>query len=79
MLVFVEKKLIADDIASDLAIRGINCDAIHGDRDQSDREQAMREFRDGTNRILIATDVASRGCIAFIFRIIFDFRNYIWF
>ncbi len=58
---FVEKKLIADDIASDLALRGIMCDAIHGDRDQSDREQAMREFRDGTNRILIATDVASRG------------------
>ena len=39
----------------------IKSDAIHGDRDQSDREQALMGFKEGDISILIATDVASRG------------------
>ena len=35
--------------------------AIHGDREQSDREQALQDLRTGEVEILIATDVASRG------------------
>ena len=37
------------------------CACIHGDRTQSEREQALNEFRSGSARLLIATDVASRG------------------
>ena len=41
--------------------KGIKSDAIHGDRDQSDREAALSGFKEGDISILIATDVASRG------------------
>jgi ATP-dependent RNA helicase RhlE len=34
---------------------------IHADRSQPQREQALREFRDGSTRVLVATDIASRG------------------
>ena len=51
----------ADDIASDLALEEINCQCIHGDREQIDREQAIEDLKTGVVRILIATDVASRG------------------
>ncbi|GAB1609143.1 probable ATP-dependent RNA helicase DDX43 isoform X1 [Argonauta hians] len=61
VIVFVGRKMTADDIASDLAIEGINCRCIHGDREQADREQCMKEMKSGECRILIATDVASRG------------------
>lgn len=39
----------------------INCQCIHGDREQCDREQALEDFKEGHTRILVATDVASRG------------------
>lgn len=52
---------VADDLSSDFAMRGIACDCIHGDRDQQDRESALADFRSGRTRILIGTDVASRG------------------
>ena len=42
-------------------IAGIGCQCIHGDREQSDREQALLDLKTGEVRILIATDVASRG------------------
>ena len=51
----------ADDLSSEFALAGIECQCIHGGREQSDREAALNEFRDGSVKILIATDVASRG------------------
>ncbi|XP_054716516.1 probable ATP-dependent RNA helicase DDX43 [Uloborus diversus] len=60
-IVFVERKSIADDISSDLILRGVECQSIHGDREQYDREQALNDLKTGYVRILIATDVASRG------------------
>lgn len=51
----------ADDVTSDFILAGIECQSIHGDREQCDREQALQDLKDGTVRILIATDVASRG------------------
>uniref|UniRef100_A0A2C9L7A0 RNA helicase n=1 Tax=Biomphalaria glabrata TaxID=6526 RepID=A0A2C9L7A0_BIOGL len=60
-IVFVGKKIIADDVSSDLAMKNITCQCIHGDREQCDREAALEEFKDGSVRILVATDVASRG------------------
>ena len=57
---------------------GISCQSIHGDREQSDREQALEDLRTGEVNLLIATDVASRGIdiadISYVFN--FDFpRN----
>lgn len=61
VIVFVGKKARADDLASEFCLRNINCQSIHGNREQCDREQALEDIKDGTVRILIATDVASRG------------------
>ncbi|XP_061166109.1 probable ATP-dependent RNA helicase DDX43 [Saccostrea echinata] len=61
VLIFVGKKLTADDLSSDLSLKMINCQCIHGDREQCDREQALEDFKQGHTRILVATDVASRG------------------
>lgn len=61
MIVFCGKKSRADDLASELALSGIGCQTMHGDRDQIDREQALLDIADGTVQILIATDLASRG------------------
>ncbi|CAI9559456.1 unnamed protein product, partial [Staurois parvus] len=60
-LIFVGKKAIADDLASDLCIQGIPVQSLHGDREQRDREEALDEFKTGAVRILVATDLASRG------------------
>ncbi len=51
----------ADDVSSDLIRDGFDCQSLHGDRDQSERERALKEMREGLVRILVATDVASRG------------------
>ncbi|XP_037557898.1 probable ATP-dependent RNA helicase DDX43 [Dermacentor silvarum] len=61
VIVFVDRKATVDHLASDFVLAGINCDSIHGSREQCDREQALEDLRDGRVRILIATDVAARG------------------
>lgn len=79
VIVFVGKKIIADDLSSDLAMENIMCQCIHGDREQCDREAALKEFKDSTVKILVATDVASRGLdVADITHVInFDFPRHI--
>ena len=61
VIVFVMRKTRADYISAELAMRGIVAACIHGGRDQEDREQALIDLKSGEVRILIATDVASRG------------------
>lgn len=61
VIIFFGKKAMVDHISSDMAIMGIDCQSIHGDRDQPDREQALEDMKTGAVRILLATDVASRG------------------
>ncbi|XP_043251393.1 probable ATP-dependent RNA helicase DDX43 [Colletes gigas] len=61
VIVFFGKKSKVDDIASELALQGVNCQSIHGGREQSDREQALEDLKTGEVQILLATDVASRG------------------
>ena len=61
LLVFCGRKSTASDVASDLSRNDIPCESIHGDRDQQDRENALADFKESVIRILIATDVASRG------------------
>lgn len=61
VIVFVGKKTRADELSSEMALQNVNVQSIHGDRDQADREQALEDIKNGEVRILIATDVASRG------------------
>lgn len=60
-LVFVETKKGADALEHWLCINGFPATAIHGDRTQQEREQALRTFKRGDTPILVATDVAARG------------------
>lgn len=61
IIIFCGKKATASHISTEFAMKGIECQSLHGDRDQSDREAALEEMVDGTVNILVATDVASRG------------------
>lgn len=61
IIVFVGRKATVDALSCDLILKDVSCQSIHGDRDQSDREQALEDFKSGYAKILIATDVASRG------------------
>ncbi|NXP08614.1 DDX43 helicase, partial [Thinocorus orbignyianus] len=61
VIIFVGKKLTADDLASDFGLLGIPVQSLHGNREQCDREQALEDFKTGKVRILVATDLASRG------------------
>ncbi len=60
-LVFVRTKHGADRVARRLLRAGHSATQIHGDRSQSQRSAALRNFAEGRNRILVATDVAARG------------------
>jgi ATP-dependent RNA helicase RhlE len=60
-LVFVRTKHGADRVARRLSRSGHAAIQIHGDRSQSQRNQALRNFSEGRHRVLVATDVAARG------------------
>jgi len=61
MLIFVRTKVRAERVFKALERVGIKSLTIHGDREQADRLQVMKEFRNGDVKILIATDVSARG------------------
>ena len=61
ILVFVKTKHGADKIVKRLKYDGHKADAIHGNLRQSKRDRVIKSFRNGHNRILVATDVAARG------------------
>ncbi len=60
-LVFARTKRGADKLAKRLGTDGVKTAAIHGDRSQSQRNQALKGFQQGSYRVLVATDVAARG------------------
>ncbi|CAM0873918.1 unnamed protein product [Alopecurus aequalis] len=60
-LVFVETKRGADSLENWLCTNGFPATSIHGDRNQQEREYALRSFKSGQTPILVATDVAARG------------------
>ena len=60
-LVFARTKRGADRLSKKLARDGVKAAAIHGDRTQNQRNQALRGFQEGDYRVLVATDVAARG------------------
>jgi len=60
-LVFVRTKRATDRLADKLKRQGMNVSVLHGDRSQSQRNSALSAFQQGKSRVLVATDVASRG------------------
>ena len=61
VLVFTKTKLTAGRLAKQLQKEGVAADAIHGDKTQLERMQALEAFKQGTVTVLIGTDVAARG------------------
>ena len=61
VMIFCNTKHMCQRLSDELQRAGLDCDCIHGDIRQSQREKTMQRYRDGKLPILIATDVASRG------------------
>ena len=60
-LVFTRTKHGANKVARDLGKSGISAAAIHGNKSQTARQQALADFKSGKVRTLVATDIAARG------------------
>ena len=60
-LIFSRTKHGADKLSRNLAKAGINADSIHGNKSQSAREKSLLNFKRKRTRVLVATDIASRG------------------
>jgi len=60
-MVFCNTKRVVDELVSELKMRGYSADAIHGDLRQAQRNRVLGDFRSGSVKILVATDVAARG------------------
>jgi ATP-dependent RNA helicase RhlE len=61
VLVFTRTRRGSERLSHILKARNHSVNRIHADRSQSQREAALRDFRDGRARVLIATDIAARG------------------
>jgi len=61
VLVFTRTRRGAERLSHILEARDHQVNRIHADRSQSQRESALRGFRDGRTRVLVATDIAARG------------------
>ena len=61
VLVFTRTKHGANRLAEKLVKDGIEAAAIHGNKSQGARTKALAQFKDGTIRVLVATDIAARG------------------
>ncbi len=60
-IVFTRTKAGANRVARDLTAAGVSADAIHGNKSQNARQNALAGFRGGKVRVLVATDIAARG------------------
>ncbi len=61
VLVFSRTKHNANKIVRKLCIAGIRSEALHGNKSQSSRQTALSNFKSGKTRVIVATDIASRG------------------
>jgi ATP-dependent RNA helicase DDX5/DBP2 len=66
VLIFVGTKRVADDLTKFLRQDGWPALAIHGDKQQAERDWVLAEFKSGRSPIMLATDVASRGLGRFL-------------
>lgn len=77
VLIFVATKRTADDLTKYLRQDGWPALAIHGDKQQQERDWVLKEFKSGNSPIMIATDVASRGLgKCFIVSVCFSFPSF---
>ncbi|HEY0465227.1 MAG TPA: DEAD/DEAH box helicase [Polyangiaceae bacterium] len=60
-VVFTRTKYGADKVSRRLQKAGLSADAIHGNKNQNQRQRALDGFKSGRSRVLVATDVAARG------------------
>lgn len=61
VIIFTETKRLADRLSKKLNESGIKSGLIHGNKSQNFRNKTIEEFKKGTTRVLVATDVAARG------------------
>ncbi|MDD4102232.1 MAG: DEAD/DEAH box helicase [Kiritimatiellae bacterium] len=61
MLIFCNRRSTTEDVADSLTRRGIRCEMLSGDVNQNRRLRVLEDFREGSVRIVVATDVAGRG------------------
>ena len=61
VMVFTRTKHRANRVADHLGKCGIEADAIHGNKSQGARQRALKRFKEGDARVLVATDIAARG------------------
>lgn len=61
VLIFSRMKHAADRLARQLEQKGVRCATLHSNRSQNQRLRALKDFKEGTVRVLVATDIAARG------------------
>ncbi len=61
VIVFTRTKRGADQVVKRLGKAGIKAEAIHGNKSQNNRQRALKNFQNSRARVLVATDIASRG------------------
>lgn len=60
-IIYCNSRKIVDELSRRLADSDFTCTSIHGDMSQEERNTIMKQFRDGVSRVLISTDLLSRG------------------
>lgn len=61
VIIFCERKGDVDDIHEYLLLKGVEAVSIHGGKDQEERNEAIRLYKEGQKDVLVATDVAAKG------------------
>jgi ATP-dependent RNA helicase DDX41 len=61
VVIFCEKKHDVDEILEYLLIKGVEAVSIHGGKDQEERNEAIRLYKEGKKDVLVATDIAAKG------------------
>jgi len=61
VLVFTRTKISADELVLELKKDGLKCGIIHGDKTQANRSKTLAQFKEEKIKVLVATDIASRG------------------
>eukprot|EP00428_Durinskia_dybowskii_P074380 CAMPEP_0170402068 /NCGR_PEP_ID=MMETSP0117_2-20130122/25360_1 /TAXON_ID=400756 /ORGANISM="Durinskia baltica, Strain CSIRO CS-38" /LENGTH=632 /DNA_ID=CAMNT_0010658911 /DNA_START=57 /DNA_END=1955 /DNA_ORIENTATION=- len=61
VIIFCERKNDVDDIHEYLLLKGVEAVSIHGGKDQEERNEAIRLYKEGVKDVLVATDIAAKG------------------
>jgi len=61
VVIFCERKGDVDEIHEYLLVKGVDAVSIHGGKDQAERNEAIKLYKDGKKDVLVATDIAAKG------------------